>query len=190
MDVAFVALRQNLDAPVLCATQMLQRNEAHVSQDRYVSRTVLRVRPTQRQLIPRFRTKSLQRESRQFRAKNCREQVQKATLTSLVSTQQEWEHASDSHWQTALVPGRPMPTGSHTDLVQAGWLESLPLELSPAQKSRIDLLPCRDPMHNQRWSSRDGQTPLLTEAARPPPYWRIGACRVREAAKCQDHHAL
>jgi hypothetical protein len=33
------------------------------------SRTVLRVRPTQRQLIPRFRTKSLQRESRQFRAR-------------------------------------------------------------------------------------------------------------------------
>src|SRR5215204_506947 len=29
------------------------------------SRTVLRVRPTQRQLIPRFRTKSLQRESQQ-----------------------------------------------------------------------------------------------------------------------------
>ena len=34
------------------------------------SRTVPRVRPTQRQLIPRFRTKSLQRESRQFRARN------------------------------------------------------------------------------------------------------------------------
>ena len=32
--------------------------------------TVLRVRPTQRQLIPRFRTKSLQRESRQFRARS------------------------------------------------------------------------------------------------------------------------
>ena len=50
--------------------KMLRRNRAHMVYGEYGSRTVLRIRPTQRQLIPRFQTKSLQRGSRQFRATN------------------------------------------------------------------------------------------------------------------------